>query len=73
MVNCTTEILENEALTNYKEYSPEDLLRMSQGRAPLALNPNNGKMYPMELHHPNGRSGDNFLILSELLLGNMTF
>ena len=50
----------NEALTNYKEYSPEDLLRMSQGRAPLALNPNNGKMYPMELHHPNGRSGDNF-------------
>ena len=63
----------NEALTNYKEYSPEDLLRMSQGRAPLALNPNNGKMYPMELHHPNGRSGDNFLILSELLLGNMTF
>ena len=50
----------NEALTNYKEYSPEDLLRMSQGRAPLALNPNNGKMYPMELHYPNGRSGDNF-------------
>ena len=47
----------NEALTNYKEYSPEDLLRMSQGRAPLALNPNNGKMYPMELHHPNGRKG----------------
>ena len=47
----------NEALTNFKAYSPEDLLRMSQGRAPLALNPNNGKMYPMELHHPNGRKG----------------
>ena len=29
----------NEALTNYKEYSPEDLLRMSQGRAPIGAEP----------------------------------
>ena len=49
----------NEALTNYKEYSPENLLRMSQGRAPLIPYPSNGKMYPMELHHPNGQLGDN--------------
>ena len=47
----------NEALTNFKAYSPENLLRMSQGRAPLTLNTINGKMYPMELHHPNGRKG----------------
>ena len=47
----------NEALTNFKAYSPENLLRISQGRAPLTLNTINGKMYPMELHHPNGRKG----------------
>ena len=48
----------NEAFYNFKEYSPENLLRMSQGKAPLIQHPGNGKMYSMELHHPDGRKGD---------------
>lgn len=32
---------------------------MKKGKAPLVMYPKNGKMYPMELHHPNGRDGNN--------------
>ena len=49
----------NEALTNFKKYSPENLMRMSHGRAPLVKYEKTGEFYPMELHHPNGREGKN--------------
>ena len=49
----------NEALTNFKKYSPENLMRMSHGRAPLVKYEKTGEFYSMELHHPNGREGKN--------------
>ena len=56
----------NEALTNFEKYSPENLMRMSHGRAPLIAHPVTKKIYPMELHHPNGRAGDNLFNFIEV-------
>ena len=44
----------NEALFNASLYTDEALGLMKRGRAPLV----NG--FPMELHHPNGRIGQNY-------------
>ena len=49
----------NEAFYRPGEYSLVDLERMKKGQAPLAEYKNTGQFYPMELHHPNGRSGNN--------------
>ena len=56
----------NEALTNFEKYSPENLMCMSHGRAPLIAHPVTKKIYPMELHHPNGRAGDNLFNFIEV-------
>ena len=56
----------NEALTNFEKYSPENLMRMGHGRAPLIAHPVTKKIYPMELHHPNGRAGDNLFNFIEV-------
>ena len=45
----------NEAHFNPSNYSPDNISRMKKGLAPLD---NMGISY--ELHHPNGRVGDNF-------------
>ena len=49
----------NEALHNPSAYSLENRIRMEKGRAPLARYEFDGNFYPMELHHPNGRVGNN--------------
>ena len=48
----------NEAHLNAENYSAENLARMKKGKAPLVRYPENGKEYPMELHHnPPQRNG----------------
>ena len=49
----------NEAFYRPGEYSLVELERMKKGKPPLAKYELNGKFYPMELHHPNGRAGNN--------------
>ncbi len=54
---------------NKAHYSPEDfsegnLRRMKNGLAPLIEK--DGKMYSMELHHPNGRKGENLFVFYEV-------
>ena len=46
------------------DYSTNDLERMKKGLAPLVENVD-GKKYPMELHHPNGRKGENIFTFIE--------
>ncbi|MGE5455740.1 MAG: RHS repeat-associated core domain-containing protein, partial [Ignavibacteriales bacterium] len=46
----------NEAFYNPNIYNPDNLSRMRKGNAPLATYKLNGRMYPMELHHINGRN-----------------
>ena len=50
----------NEAYFNPEKYG-DNVSLMRKGRAPIG---NDG--HPMELHHPNGRSGDNFFIFEPL-------
>ncbi len=45
----------NQAYYNPGNYTATDLSRMSKGRAPIGKDG-----FSMELHHPNGRKGDNF-------------
>ncbi len=45
----------NEALNNPFKYSTADRLRMSKGLAPIGSDG-----FSMELHHPNGRVGDDY-------------
>ena len=44
----------NEAYYNASQYTEEALDLMKKGRAPIVDG------FPMELHHPNGRVGQNF-------------
>ena len=46
-------------------YSTNDLARMKKGLAPL-VEYVDGKKYPMELHHPNGRKGSNIFTFIEV-------
>jgi hypothetical protein len=50
----------NEAYYNPNKYTQSNLDLMSKGKAPLVKFTENGKLYPMELHHPNGRIDNNF-------------
>ena len=45
----------NEAHYNSSAYSLENITRMQNGRAPIGTD-----TFSMELHHPNGRTGENF-------------
>ena len=47
------------------DYSKSDLERMKKGLAPL-VEYIDGKKYPMELHHPNGRKGKNIFTFIEV-------
>ena len=47
----------NEAYYNKEQYSYENLELMRKGRAPK-----DAFGYPMELHHPYGRLGNNFFV-----------
>ena len=54
----------NEAYFNQGQYSNENLELMRKGRAPRdALG------YPMELHHPYGRVGNNFFVFGPVTHG----
>ena len=50
----------NEARYNPELY-PDDLERLKKGRAPIGEDG-----FPMELHHPYGRKGDNFYVFEPL-------
>ena len=51
----------NEAMNNSKNYSPENIARMCEGKAPQRLNPETGRLESMELHHdPAQRDGGLF-------------
>ncbi len=45
----------NEALYHGDLYGADDIGRMQSGKPPLVRCPDNGKLYPMELHHKNPR------------------
>jgi len=45
----------NEEFYNGSGYNDIDRLRMKQGKPPLVKYPENGKFYPMELHHKKPR------------------
>lgn len=45
----------NEAFYNSAGYTSDNLTRMKKGLAPMGVDG-----VSMELHHPNGRVGDNF-------------
>ena len=51
----------NEAHNNPTLYLKNDLFRMSKGRAPIG-----NDAFPMELHHPYGRKGQNFFVFEPL-------
>ena len=51
----------NEAYYNPNLYLKSDLTRMSKGRAPIGYDG-----FSMELHHPNGRKGQNYFIFEPL-------
>ncbi len=53
----------NKALCSATDYSSSNISRMKKGLAPLVEY--GGKMYPMELHHPYGRVGQNIFIFME--------
>ena len=55
----------NKAHFFKNDYSKNDLERMKKGLAPL-VEGFDGKMYPMELHHPNGRKGNNLFTFIEV-------
>ena len=50
----------NEAFYNPSKY-PNDISRMEKGLAPIG-----DDFFPMELHHPYGRNGENFFIFEPL-------
>ena len=54
----------NKAFYFESDYSASDLERMKKGLAPL-VEFVDGKVYPIELHHPNGRAGNNIFTFFE--------
>ncbi len=58
----------NRAKSAKKDEFTEDQLKdMRRGRSPLQYDPGTGKMERVELHHPNGREGENIYKFEEKL------